>query len=702
MVGAAAPFTLRVGAAESDSYQFDPTSDIIQAPKNPALWGEFRTQLDTWRAEQKRELHYSDALYRRSDFGWVPGSYACCFLMLSDERIRDSATGRYRIKEWLDASQRDFGGFDSAVLWHAYPRIGLDDRNQFDFYRDQLGGITGLRGVVDELHRAGVRSYIDFNPWDIATRRENKPDIDVLCDFVQALDVDGIFLDTMKEGATEFRAKLDSVRPGVVLEGEIALAMTRIADHHMAWAQGFRDGDVPGVVRNKWFERRHQLHHVSRWNRDRTLEFQTAFMNGTGTMIWDNVFGSWVGYSEREKSVLRSMLPIQRRFTKLFSGEHWMPLVPTTDANLYASQWELDGVRLWTMVNRSNNTVTGRPDHVELKQGEQLWDLVSGVELSSAMVMIRPRGIGSVIAARRELLGLDFDEFLARQHITDQRANWDASFPNNVRTQLVPVKPERIYARNRLPKEMALIPGGTFQFTLQFRIRECGWYESTPDKIKDFSRLHSLSRETRHVTLAPYAMDLTPVTNAQYSEFLKASGYKPADSSHFLRHWRDHAPPPGLDEHPVVYVDLNDARAYARWAGKRLPTEEEWQLAAQGTDGRRYPWGNDRPKPNDGLCNGYGTTTTPVKQFPNGRSPFGIYDQCGNTWEWTESERQDGVNRFAMLRGGSHFHAQGSQWYMDGGPQETTFAAKCLLTCPGIDRCATVSFRCVVDLEPER
>lgn len=695
----AATLGLRLRAAEATRFTFDPSTDIIRAPKNPQLWPEFRTKLAAWRAQQRSALHYSDALYRRPDFAWVPGSYACCFLMLSDERFYDATNRRYRVKEWLEASQRDFGGFDSAVLWHAYPRIGLDDRNQFDFYRDQPGGLKKLREVVDELHRAGVRTYIDYNPWDTVTRREEKSDVDALCDLVRALDVDGIFLDTMKEGAAEFRAKLDAVRPGVVLEGEIALPMARIADHHMAWAQGFRDSEAPGVVRNKWFERRHQLHHVSRWHRDRTAEFQTAFMNGTGTMIWDNVFGTWVGYSELEKSILRAMLPIQRRFTTLFSGERWKPLVPTTNTDLYASLWEDEGTRLWTLVNRSAREVKGGPSDVVLNPGEQLWNLVSGLEVNRAVASIRPRGVGCFVAARREKMRADFAAFLDRQRNTDQVANWDASFPASIQTKLKPVVPTRTYARAGIPKDMVAIPGGPFKFNVKFRIRECGWYEATPDKIKDFSKLHSFASRESNVVLAPYAMDLTPVTNAQYAEFLKASGYKPKETTNFLKHWRDGAPSAGQGDHPIVYVDLDDARAYARWAGKRLPTEEEWQFAAQGTDSRPYPWGHTEPKPQDDLCNGFSASTTPVKQFPAGRSPFGIYDLCGNTWEWTESERADGVNRFAILRGGSHYRLKGSHWYMDGGPQEVSFGAKCLLTWPGLDRCATVGFRCVVDLE---
>jgi formylglycine-generating enzyme required for sulfatase activity len=88
-------------------------------------------------------------------------------------------------------------------------------------------------------------------------------------------------------------------------------------------------------------------------------------------------------------------------------------------------------------------------------------------------------------------------------------------------------------------------------------------------------------------------------------------------------------------------------------------------------------------------------------QFPQGTTPEGIFDLCGNVWEWTESEYTDGRTRFAILKGGSHYKAHGSAWYADGGAKPNDFAAKFLLMYPGLDRCAAIGFRCAVTLTPD-
>jgi formylglycine-generating enzyme required for sulfatase activity len=689
------------GARAAEGPSLDFAQNVLQPPDDPAQWPAFRAALAKWRVETKARLNYDDALYRRKDFSWSASNYCCCFLMMCDETFYDRRAGRYLVESFLERGRREFGGYDSVVLWHAYPRIGLDQRNQFDFYRDMPGGLDGVRDAVRRFHDRGIRAYIDYNPWDTGTRREGKSDLDALAEMVGTLEADGIFLDTMSRGAAEFRAKLDAVRPGVILEGEGAVPLELLHDHHASWAQWFKYEEMPGVLRHKWFERRHMQHQIARWNLDHSDELHAAWLNGSGVMVWENVFGSIVPWCDRDRSLLRAMLPIQRRYAALFQGEGWTPLMPTERPGVYASQWEADGLRLWTLANRKSETAAGELLKVLGRADEIYFDLVAGRIISpktadgNAVILsstIGPRGIGGILAAAANALGDDFSRFLEAQSRSNDRADFNALAP---RIEIRAIPRATVAPKTNVPQGMVEVPAAKFEMHIEMRVRECGFYEAAP--LASSRKLHAVERFIRRVELKRYAIDETPVTNAQFAAFVKSAGYKPKHSENFLKHWADGHPPAGKEDHPVVYVDLDDARAFAAWAGKRLPSEEEWQYAAQGADGRKYPWGN-RMEPD--RCNGGESNgTKPVKAFPRGRSPFGCYDLCGNVWQWTESERSDGRTRFCIVRGGSYFAAPGSDWYMDGGPRPANFAVKFLSMWPGLDRCATVGFRCAADLD---
>ncbi len=141
--------------------------------------------------------------------------------------------------------------------------------------------------------------------------------------------------------------------------------------------------------------------------------------------------------------------------------------------------------------------------------------------------------------------------------------------------------------------------------------------------------------EKKKIYLPEYWISKMPVTNVHYARFVVETGYR------MPHHWRKKLIyPDGLADHPVVYVDWYDATAFCKWAGGRLPIEEEWEKAARGTNGRIYPWGNEY-KWNQNRCNSKDAHikgTSRVAQFsPQGDSPYGCVDMIGNVWEWTNS-----------------------------------------------------------------
>lgn len=201
-------------------------------------------------------------------------------------------------------------------------------------------------------------------------------------------------------------------------------------------------------------------------------------------------------------------------------------------------------------------------------------------------------------------------------------------------------------------------------------------------------------RETVKICPHSFYIDRTEVTNEQYKKFLDDSGYKPKWPENFLRHWEKGNYPKDKSKHPVVWVSYEDASAYAGWAGKRLPTEEEWQMAAQGPGGRKWPWGNlDDPR----KANFDSEGTAPVGSYPQGVSPYGCLDMAGNVWEWTAPLHTDGFHYFSWLRGGSFFLAKGSFWYTQSGPITTYQRIHILHFTPAYNRFASVGFRCVKD-----
>jgi len=624
---------------------------IFAGPADPADRPAWRDRLVTWRSDARERHGYTGAAYDRPEAAWAAGCRTVAQVWLWDELLYSFEEGRFTPERFLADARERFAGLDAVVLWHAYPVIGIDDRNQWDYYRD----VPGIADLVAALHDAGLRVFVDYNPWDTGTRRAGD-DVTELAALVRDLGADGVFLDTLKKAEPELVARLEAARPGIVLEGESKLPVERIEDHSSSWAQFFADSPVPGVLRAHWYERRHMQHHVRRWHRDHTEELQSAWLNGVGVMVWEVVFGVWVGWSARDAATVRRMVTVQRAAHDLLTAGTWTPLAelaPEAEAaGVYASRWEADGVTLWTVVNRGDADYTGP---VLADGGRQTAVPARGI----AALVRSGSGAGEPAWAavlRAAVDALDADPAL--------RHDTDARFSHRLARRLRPAVARVGAASDAGPDaDAVVVPAGPYVLTVRYRARETGTYQGAPyvDEWKPLPpRLHDARTLQRDGELAaPVAVGASEVTNAQFAAFLDATGYTPAQPHRFLAHWVQGRPAPGTEDHPVTFVDLDDARAYCAWRGGRLPTEDEWQLAGEDAGFRRG---------------------------------------APAVWGWTESEHSDGRTRYVMIKGGSDYRAEGSDWYVEGGRRSPDHAVKLLLPGLGLARGATVGFRCAWDL----
>jgi formylglycine-generating enzyme required for sulfatase activity len=196
-------------------------------------------------------------------------------------------------------------------------------------------------------------------------------------------------------------------------------------------------------------------------------------------------------------------------------------------------------------------------------------------------------------------------------------------------------------AESAAPEGMILIPAGPFVMG------------TSADEAADMARRHEYhvswfagELPRREVRLPAYWIDKYPVTNAQFQAFCKATGYAPR------AHWQGPEPPDDRRDHPVVSVNRGDCLAYATWAGKRLPSEAEWEKAARGERGLAYPWGSEFSP--DACCwnrsRGRGSPLTdPVTAYPRGASPYGVMDMVGNAAEWCSDSPGPGSG---IIKGG--------------------------------------------------
>ena len=656
-----------------------------------------------WREERRIRTGYDGSRYDVPAFKWTQSSFMQPQMMVEDRHFYDPVAHRYTVDRYLDDLEKRYGGIDAVLIWPTYPNMGIDNRNQHDMIRSMPGGVAGVRQMIADFHRRGVRVLFPMMMWDQGTRDPGMSWPDAIASTMAEIGADGINGDTQDGVPLAYTLAADKIGHPLVFEPEGGPSDEALAWNIMTWGQ-YQYPFVPMVDKYKWLETRHMVNISDRWKRDKTDNLQFAFFNGVGWESWENIWGIWNGITPRDAEATRRVAMMERAIASFLVSADWEPLVPMLRYGVYASLWPSGQQTVWTIVNRNDYDVDGPQIELAAEEGIRYFDLYHGVELTPAKNQagrnvlsfpIEAHGYGALLASHSapdagiQKLMSKMKELSAKP-LSTYSHEWKV-----VPQQIVPIA--AVKPPSGSPADMVKIPEADFDFRIS-GIEIEGFndigvdvqypWEDTPRRFHDHP-MHVKS----------FWIDKYPVTNAQFKKFLDATHYHPQDDLNFLRDWKNGTYPAGWESKPVTWVSLEDARAYAAWAGKRLPHEWEWQYAAQGTDGRTYPWGNAWnaeavPVPDKGR-----TMRGPdaVDAHPQGASPFGVMDLVGNVWQWTE-EFQDEHTRGGILRGGSYYQPQGSIWYF---PQAYKLGehGKLLMTSPSMDRSGGLGFRCAQDAQ---
>jgi len=708
--------------------------------------------------------NFDNKLYTRSDLEYIRHSYTMHLMMAWEKNYYSAKDSSYKLNGFLQKLKTLYGGDDIFAMWPTWPVLGLDQRKQWNLMQDLPGGLQEQKELAGFSHQSGTRYFISYNPWDDEDERAS---LQKMSDIIHDMDADGVVLDTKAEASEALQNAADKAKPGVILYSE-GMAVPQDM-------QGIISGRVhndiyypPLLNLNKLIKPDFAIFRVAEVNKERIRrEYGLSLFNGHGVEINIMRPGRPEGIEDDYRYWGRCVR-ILRENTFNFNSEEWTPLVKSLHDKVYVNKWPGNRKTIFTVFSLLPEGYDDALFEADNKKGFHYIDLWNHEEVKLKEINNKKYVIADLEAFNKKYIGTNnegsvnaigylpkllnvksegdkifiearegtvikvwhetpsyeklpviintlstsfhlFEKFERRQgkyviQLFDKNDLLDEYILNITPGKPLLVSESHVTSLSpSVPEGMVKIPAGVF--TMQ---------------VVNGDEFISYPKEEypKQVSLQSFYMDKYPVTNRQFRKFMDETSYSPLDTVNFLKQWIKGQIKKGEEDFPVVNVSYEDAQAYVKWAGKRLPTEAEWQYAAQTPDERIWPWGNrvkekgksqknisttltliDYGTPDSKYCNTGDGNLYAVGKFKKGVNPYGLYDLTGCVWQLTNDIYQSDTYEYILMKGGSYYKPGGSWWYVQGGPKPLHYRQMLLRVSQGFERNATVGFRCVKDAE---
>ncbi|CAH0996705.1 Hercynine oxygenase [Emticicia aquatica] len=699
---------------------------------------------------------FDESLYQRQDLKWIQDTYVMHLIMAWDKWFYTPQDGYNAYKNFLKNGEKLYGGNDVVGIWPTWPTLGLDQRNQWDLFRDLPGGLPKLREMAEYSRKQDTKFFICYNPWDESTSYKNsakegeKGHLDGMAELVKEISADGVVLDTKGESSRDLQMAADGVRKGVIMYSEgmaVPKNMSGIISGRVHNALYY----PPMLNLNKFIRPDFAIFRVAElYLEPIKREFATAFFNGYGTEL--NIFrnGKPLEWLDEQYRYLGKTSRILRENSAFFHSKNYVPLISTLKDKIYVNEWKIEAGKsaiytIFSVIPEGFKGLLFEVDSTKNYHYVDLWhhkDLIPSKQndgrfyieaetdaFNQSWLGTNNEGEVDCIGKFPKLLDINLNIYEDSLKIEAKQGTeiriWAGlpsyekaykSFKNKQRFSIKLMDYFEQYEgkfivqlfdnQQLIDERIFEIKAGTPRLVSKIKINTTAVFDNKSmikvpsGKFKfNFTRgddfvFYPDEKSSIEKSMKSFSIDQNLVTNANFQAFLVKSKYKPEDETNFLKHWQGKKMPDSLTNFPVIYVSYEDAQRYCSWQGKRLPTEQEWQYAAQYPDARDYPWGMafDSTKTNAG-----DGKIKVVGKYPNGANELKINDLVGSVWQMTNDVYQNGSYKYIMLKGGSYFKPTSSWWYVQGGPQKLTHRQHLLRVSEGFERNATVGFRCVKD-----